>query len=83
MDDKIFEKVMSLVSDGYSVEFRPDIYDCMQIRLRKSVFNVARVIDLHTIKHFQSMTIDDAVLRELDILKYEFKCYMEKENPNG
>lgn len=75
MNNKIFERIMGLVSDGYAVEFRPFREDCVEIYLRKGVIRSARVFDPSEYKYMSVMTEEDWILRVLDMIEYEFNKY--------
>ena len=75
MNNKMFERILGLVSEGYAVEFRPFREDCVEICLREGVFRSARVFDPSEYKYIVGMTEEDWILRILDMIEYEFKKY--------
>lgn len=80
MTNKLLEKIMSLLSDGYEVRFMPFyVEDGVEIRLSKNYHHVARIIDLieiHQCKAWKSE--EDAFIYYLDCLVDEYEKYVRK-----
>lgn len=83
--DFILKEILELVSEGYSVGFRPYIGDSFQIRLQKDNLNVCRVLSLEDLRYTAAMDAESYIFRALLFLKAEmdyYECCMEA-NKNG
>ena len=80
MSNKLLEKIMSLLSDGYEVRFMPFyVEDGVEIRLSKNYHHVARIVDLIEIHQSHAWkSEEDAILYYLENLVDEYERYVRK-----